>query len=498
MLECQSVKEQHQDSICAKNGVVGIGVGSKWENGVPLENVPAILIFVEKKRSKRGLLTKFSVDDLIPETIDGVRTDVIEVGKLVKHAAGFRERMRPIKPGYSCGHKNVTAGTIGGVFLDKDNDPVILSNCHVLAWENKAKLGDIIYQPGIYDTNRKNLDFREWPDPVGSLPYIGTLKQFVALSEKNNRTDSAIARIHPKIVESGLIDTLYPMINQNCNGFGVTHVGQQVQKCGRTTGYTTGRVIGMNATFTIGYDFGPATFEDCIVFTSLSSGGDSGSIIMDMNANAVAHLFAGSNKVTIGNPISYAQNEYGLKLWNAKTVTPTLGFNNSEWKQHTTSGTIQIANNVATINAPANQFCFLEDDIGAFNSVSVDVNTGTDKGATWGPGLTIQWPNGIMKVNVRHNDKFGGYFNGTFNINIGAVKANANYTLRIRKSTTGTFIGEVLDSGKWYTVIEIPISIFPQAPIAVRVGKTDLVGQPSNHTDAGSTGTCTVSNFVRD
>lgn len=502
MIECLTVKTAHEDQLSQRQGVVGVGVGQKWVEGIPVDQ-PAVIVFVEKKRSKRGIAQKFSLGEVIPDVIDGIPTDIIEVGKIVLHklhkqAAGFTQRVRPVKPGFSCGQRSVTAGTIGGFFLDKDGDPVILSNNHVLACENKAKIGDPIYQPGPFDAGSANLNFTGWNDPISDLPYIATLKRFVSMTKEGNVTDSAIAALHTRIVKAGLVDPLYPTINQTCVGFDTPMVGQSVQKCGRTTGYTTGRIIALNSTFTIAYDFGPAKFNDCVVLTGMSQGGDSGSLIMNMEMKGVAHLFAGSPKVTIANPIGYAVNEYGLKPWNiiGTTQPNVVGFAGSNWRQYTSGGKIEIdKNNVAILTGPANQFCYLEDNINKFKSVSITVNTGTDTGATWGPGITVQWPNGILKVNVRSGGRFGGYFNGTYNINLGSVKPNTDYTLRIRKSNNGTYIGEVQDGNNWFTVIEIPISVLPHNPVAVRIGKTDMTGQPSNHIEAGSTGSCTLRNF---
>lgn len=495
MLEAQALKDQCCDDFLVRKGVNGVGVGHKWVDGVPVDN-QAIIVFVEKKYTKKSIKRKFSVDDIIPDNIDGIPTDVIEVGKIVKQ--DFRQRIRPVKPGYSCGQRNITAGTIGGFFLDADNDPVILSNNHVLSNENKAKIGDPIYQPGPTDTFGANLNFRGWDDPIVSLPYIATLKRFVTLQKSGNVQDSAIAKIHPKFISSGMIDSIYPVINKPCAGFGVATVGQQIQKCGRTTGYTTGRVIATKASFTVGYDFGQARFNDCIVTSPCSKGGDSGSILYSMDMHAVAHLFAGSPKVTIANPIQYAVDTYGLKLWCPIVAgVETLDFNDTTWRQITVNSKIERSDDKVTITAAANQFSFIENPLSSFNSVSVVVNTGDDKGASWGPSLVVQWPNSTLKVNVRYGDGFGGYFNGSYNISIGSVKANTNYTLRIRKTNASTFVGEVMDNGKWYTVIELPCSIFPHSPIAVRVGKTDELGQASNHNTLGDIGTCTFSNFIQ-
>lgn len=497
MLEATRLKEKNEDKLIAKQGVVGVGVGEKWVNGVPSDQ-PAIIIFVEKKRTKRGVAQKFSAADVVPDEIDGIPTDVIEVGKLVKQA--LTQRTRPIKPGFSCGHRDITCGTMGGFFLDGDGEPVILSNNHVLANENNAKEGDAIYQPGPYDTSGANLNFRGWNDPVIDLPYVATLKKFNALNKDGNRHDSAIAKIHPKLVANGLVDAIYPTTNRPLGGFGVFTSGMQVQKCGRTTGFTTGRVIGLNASFSITYDFGPAKFLDCAVITAMSKGGDSGSLITDMNMNALGLLFAGSPKVTLAHPIGPVVDYYGLKLWNPTGMTgvDTLDFGDKTWQNITSGG--QITNNGKTvmITAKANEFAYLESPVKDFNSVSVIVNTGSDSGATWGPGLTAVWPTGTIKVNVRHGDKFGGYFNGTYNINIGQVKPDTDYALRIRRSTVKTWIGEVRDGNRWYTVMELPMSIFPHPPISIRVGKNDLAGNPSNHSDLGKVGNCTFRDFVQN
>ncbi len=831
MPDIQDIRTQHEPILIQKKGVVGVGIGTKWINNTP-STIPAILVFVERKLPPSDIIQKYSVTDLIPDNLEGIPTDVIEVGKIVKQD-NFLQRIRPVKPGYSIGQHDTTAGTIGGFFLDRDNDPVILSNNHILAcfdpetevltkegfkfwdqvraddqlatlnpetreleyqlpsmlhrywyqgtlyrltskhldqcvthnhrlycrkdyknatkksnyefitaenavvsgnstirflrtakwhcetaeevaaqidlttnpnlmeewveflgyylaegsttyspqyfdkktgrrkhgelyitsirnkdhdflrrckdlldklgfksfinhksfycrsynrllynylerfgkaavkhipteikqlsskylkillealsrgdgckvgenhiftlkskrliddiqelaiklggcatvrpkkgsgywhcevfwtnlepkvrniesiqytgmvycatvpneillvrrngklcWsgncENRAKIGDPIYQPGPYDSTG-DLNFRGWLDPVINLPYIATLKQFVTLAANNNLQDSAIAAIHPKILAAGLIDPSYPTINQPCTGFGPLAVGMKLQKCGRTTGYTTGQVIALNASFTIDYDFGPARFLDCAVLSAMSQGGDSGALILDMNQRAVALLFAGSDQVTLANPINPIVEHYGLRIWNLQnnTGTVTSTFGNRLWQTVSTDGQLTNDGQLVTITAAASQFCYLEAIIPDFESVSVIVNTGTDKGTLWGPGLTVQWPNGALKVNIM-GDRFGGCFNGPSNLNIGAVKPNTDYTLQIRKSTVNTYIGEIQDENRWYTVIELPTSVFPHPPVSVRIGKNDMAGQPTSATPAGASGVCTFRNF---
>lgn len=483
-MKVKSVQEASTNKLLKKDNVCGTGVGEKWVGGKPTGE-QAVLVFVQKKYTKVGMFRKYSADEIIPEKIDGVPTDVIEVGRIVKQS-GLKTKVRPIEPGYSCGHGDITAGTIGGFFFDADGTPVILSNNHVVANENAAKIGDIVYQPGPTDSRKRHP--------------IGRLKKFVRIKKNGNIHDSGIVEIDPTLIAGNMIKPYYPVINNSIKGFGNATINMQVQKCGRTTGYTTGRVIGLNGTFSIEYDFGVAKFEKCIVMSAMSKGGDSGSVVTDMNMNAVGLLFAGSPKVTLANPMSFVQQHYGLRIWDAPP-TEEIKIGGDKWQKFTTDGTITQRSGVVTIKENANQHCFLEHSLtGNTKMVACTVNTGNDKGATWGPGLVLQFPTGMLKVNLRHNGEFGGYFNDRYFLNVGKVKPNTEYRLRIRRHNSA-WVGEVQDNGKWYTAVAIPQSVFRVNPIAVRIGKTGLLGStrdhgPSNSQQAGPEGTCKITDFV--
>ena len=481
-------KQTLETDLTAMPNVNGVGVGMKWVNGVPTDQ-PAILVFVQKKLPETNVISMFSASDMIPPVIDGIPTDVIEVGDIVLQ--NFRQRIRPIKPGYSTSQKDVTAGTIGGFFIDRQGDPVVLSNNHVLANENRAKVGDYIYQPGILDAGKINMSTTGWTDPVSALPYYATLKQFVPLSATGvNAQDSAIGIIHPKIIKAGLIDPIYPVINQPLRGFATPVVNTQVQKCGRTTGYSTGRIMALNASFSVAYSLGSVKFNNCVVCSAMSSGGDSGSIIADMSMNAVALLFAGSPKVTIGNPIQTIQQQYGLSLWKSTQLAPSMELDDGKWTIYSTLGKITQATDAISLSCPANGYCVMERAISRFSYIDVAVNTGNDLGATWGPGISVHFANGgCMKVNLRRNGSFGGYLNGSEILNIGKTAVNTEYRLRIRKTET-TYVGEVKEGSTWYTVIEVPITTLGDVALKLRVGKTDAGGSLNNHNPAGDAGQC--------
>jgi hypothetical protein len=307
--------DTRSDEIAQKKNVVAVAIGKKWVDGKPTDE-DAIIVLVEKKESKENLDEK----DLIPDQIDGAITDVVgKVGKLKKFA--LTARKRPCPAGYSCGHYRITAGTLGAYFRDRDGKTVILSNNHVLANENKAKLGDPIWQPGRYDRGK-------------GKDKIGKLKSYQQLVSENKRIynphlkkmvnynleDSAIALLDSDKLMKNAIYKIGPVKGWNTK----PKVGLKVQKSGRTTAKTTGKIIGINATVYVHYDIGVLKFRNQILTHDMSRGGDSGSLLLDMNEKAVGLLFAGSNTVTVHNRIIYPRQLYGLKIWKPEeTTAPT-------------------------------------------------------------------------------------------------------------------------------------------------------------------------------
>lgn len=488
-----ALQAEYHKKLVRRKGVVGTGIGRKLAGGVPTEE-EALIVFVDKKLPD-DVIPKSAV---LPNRINGIPIDIIEVGKLVKHDV-LTARIRPIRPGYSCGHGLITAGTIGGVFLDRDGDHVILSNCHVLANENNANIGDPIFQPGPWDAPGLDKTWHGWSNPIANLPYVATLKAFVPLKTTGNTQDSAIAVIPAAGIEQNLVDPIYPFIDRPAAGWGTPQISMSVQKVGRTTGHTTGKILAMNGQFGIDYDFGVGGFTGCVVTTTMSQGGDSGSVIFDMNANAVAHLFAGSDKVTLGVPIEIVREQYGLQLWNAEPTFELLTLD-AHWNTYCSPGSaINVVDNVVHIAAKSNQYCCLERSLShPVNIVSCEVFSGTDGGATWGPGLVLQFPTEMLKINLRFGGPWGGYFNTNEYLAVGHTKPNTWYSMRIRY--TGPNIAlEMEEAGAgepWTKLIELPRSLLPHDPIAVRIGKTDGDGLKTDYHDKGADGVCQFRNLI--
>ena len=256
----------------------------------------------------------------LPKDLDGVPVLVEVTGKIVAlgHRAGHERKQpkrngrakadptqrfeRPVPIGVSTGHPDITAGTIG-VRVVRENDVYALSNNHVYANSNIARIGDNVLQPGAFDGGT---------DPADA---IGMLADFEAIDFSPgavNVMDAAVA-----LSSTDLLGRATPL-----DGYGLPSttpmltpfIGQRVLKYGRTTRETRGFVTGLNATIQVAYPTGTALFVNQIVIEStrrnraFSGGGDSGSLIVsneaDTHRQAVGLLFAGAE--FLGRDFSFA------------------------------------------------------------------------------------------------------------------------------------------------------------------------------------------------
>lgn len=302
--------------------VVGVGLGLKEKDQLRT-NQPAVVVFVSKKVPREEL----AAQDIVPRQVGGVETDVVEIGEV--RLLSRTSRVRPAPPGVSIGHPKITAGTFGALVKDAaTGETLILSNNHILAnssngRDGRSELGDPIFQPGTYDGGKSEdtiahlqrfvpiaTEYQQSTCPISRrVSTIGntmltTIRpnyrlQFVKLSDTHNLVDCAVAKpispgmITPEILEVGLI-----------RGTAEVKLGDRLRKSGRTSGLTTGPVTALAATLRVEMHAGVyALFRDQIVATLQSQGGDSGSLVVNENNEAVGLLFAGSDRATIVNRI---------------------------------------------------------------------------------------------------------------------------------------------------------------------------------------------------
>jgi len=148
---------------------------------------------------------------------------------------------------------------------------------HTLLVERKGK---IIWSGNSYDGGRIE-------------DTVGTLARWIPIKVNSaNAVDAAIAN-----------STYQPspyILGENNEYIQVKRLktvtqGIPVKKAGRTTGLTVGNIIDTDYTGMVDYNDGQVlTFTDQLLVSIMIQGGDSGSLLLDENDNAVGLLFAGS------------------------------------------------------------------------------------------------------------------------------------------------------------------------------------------------------------
>ena len=288
------VQDRHTPQLLQLSGVVGTATG--------LDPAGRPVIFV---LTKSGDLTGIpGVLENVPVTVrvTGEFQALTAVQAAPPSAHGrvkLTSLIRPVPNGVSVGNNlECSAGTLGTGLIIGGNT-YALSNNHVFARQNAGAIGEVLVQPGRFDSHPKCAD----RTPTSQL---GTLADFqrIDFAGGDNTIDAAVA-LPTTPLTCATPDGFY-----GSPGTAVVDaaVGLSIQKVGRTSGLTTGSVAFINVTVTVGYGGGRfAKFVNQVVTTSgISRPGDSGSLIVtnDASANPVALLFAGtSDGTTIANPI---------------------------------------------------------------------------------------------------------------------------------------------------------------------------------------------------
>ena len=320
------VQDRNSDRLLARGAIVGAGVG--------LDESGTAEIVVLAERGVR-----------VAETLGGVPVELTVTGAITSAKAAPRKKPdnpgkgngngggnggggeggeeaepslsttdlwpRPVPIGISTGNaKECAAGTIGARVSDGAGGVYALSNNHVYARENAASLGEEILQPGRYDTSCA----------IAAESHLGTLSDYEELDFEGgaNLMDAAIA-----LTPAGTLCVATPS-----GGYGAPSstsveaaLGAPVQKFGRTTGLTEGRVVVVNADVEVGYGSGVARFEDQIWVEGRKpflKSGDSGSLLVsdDVTASPVGLLFAGnsSGKFAVASPIQPILDAFGVTI----------------------------------------------------------------------------------------------------------------------------------------------------------------------------------------
>ncbi len=314
------VRERLSEMITLPQFASKLGIAARRVNGISIPRSIALGISRVNGEFKVAVRLQHppeTLDSLLNEvkTMTGGETEIRYVGKVSKQQ-GQQGLVRPVPIGCSIGQFQITAGTLGCFVKSRSGagGPMILSNNHVLADENRANIGDPIIQPGAFDG--------------GTVPanVVGNLVNFEPLNTSlPNLVDCAVAGVAPGI---GFISDMIPGIGA-LRGVSATALqsNERVAKTGRTTGTTTAQVTAVELdNVVVSYEIGDLRFNgqievDGINQTSFSQGGDSGSLVVDENVEAVGLLFAGSDTggangfgLTYVNPIGAVLNALNCDL----------------------------------------------------------------------------------------------------------------------------------------------------------------------------------------
>jgi hypothetical protein len=332
----RKAKAKLWDKHISDPNVHGMAVGARRRAGQVTDEV-VVVVMVGKKRpagyvSRRRLLPS-SVE------VDG-RTwgvDVIQAGPFSLHSVAgtptaprpgmvalantypvYAGRMRPPLQGVSISNLNDTeaggkvAGTIGCYVVDNTDNKICLLTCnHVIARENAGVVGDPIIQPGGYDNGTSSdqiATLKRWAHIVDGTTVDAAIAQ---LDDQTQFSDAIpdnamqpISRTHPAVgmVVAGdsfgncfltRMDATLAALNVKPlvgappgSGVGASagviapELFMNIEKVGRTTGYTSATIIGLGADILVdaGGSVGVVTYTDLIYTMFFNAAGDSGSV----------------------------------------------------------------------------------------------------------------------------------------------------------------------------------------------------------------------------
>ena len=307
------VQTRNTDRLFEHRGVTGTGTGMT-EDGEP-----AIILFTEKEIPKGQL----------PEMIEGLPVLQRVSGSLQLSGkpcadkktttgttgtnTGRGDRLpRPVPIGvstsnsYDCG-----AGTIGVRVKDAEGYYILSCN-HIFARLNAANSGELILQPGRADLSCSTVLTDE-------IARVSDLEPIV------------YSPYHPNVMDAAIAGTTPAMVGNSTpgDGYGIpgstpvtAQLGMEVQKYGRSTGLTKGKVYAINCIVLVPYPAGATRFVDQIVIEPIRKNktfvdvGDSGSLVVtdDANASPIGLAFAKSGDLTYVTPIAPILQRFNVQI----------------------------------------------------------------------------------------------------------------------------------------------------------------------------------------
>ncbi|ACT33720.1 MULTISPECIES: hypothetical protein [Clostridium] len=284
------------DYFLNKANVVGVGLGYKIKNGFNTFQ-KCLSVFVINKLPSCNM----SSNDMIPSYYSGIPTDVVNTGAF--HFQKLNKKIRPVSGGYDIGPALIRQGGTLGCVVTDDKFLYILTCNHIITFEESLPLNYSITQPS----------YAYGGDPPKDT--IATLSKYVPISyststnEGINYVDCAIAKIlNPSEVSSKIT------FLGNIKGLAKPSLGLYVQKVGVTSELTSGTITSIGTAIKINGLQGESIFLDQITTSKMGDPGDSGSILLNRNKQAIGMFMSGNSTRSTFNPIETVLSNINVKL----------------------------------------------------------------------------------------------------------------------------------------------------------------------------------------
>jgi hypothetical protein len=350
-----------KDQLFAEHGkdrnFTGCGVGFRRRAG-KVTDEPVIIAFVEHKLPAGAVSRRL----LLPENVevDGVSygIDVVEAGPVfassgpgtitpdaVEETGPIDGVYRPLVQG--CSIQNINAdesdfGTLGCFVIDNtDNTVCLLSANHVIAMSSDAAPGQEIIQPAVADSGTSDYGVATFKRAViisdvdGAIAQLDTQSSSAWQATFAEDLMPAISASHPAVGMCVASDTSFnsflsrmdstlTQLNVTIAGMSASSpgtaapaVGVNIEKVGRTSGYTSSTVDAIAVTLSVDFD-GYITEMDNMIWSQwFHVDADSGAIACQGGPGDIYVLPAIGGCEILGSVESY----YDIPATNANAIT---------------------------------------------------------------------------------------------------------------------------------------------------------------------------------
>lgn len=279
--------------------------------------------------TKKLPLDQLKKKDIVPKTVNGLKTDVVEKGKI-----SYYQRHRPLIGGISCIESNFGAGTLGCIVRDALDGALVGLTCNHCA----GTYFDINYTWPVYgNTALSHIEMRQPSFNDGgttSVDTIGAPKRAVATQfgeDGENYVDAAIINLPVNQMKTDILGINrgpFPFLLESFD----YAPGTIVYKMGRTSGLTEGVISALDAAVLVtNSDGDEAYYYDQILIESTEAfglGGDSGSVILTYTLGIwkiIGLLYGGNTEGTLSfaNHIGDIATLLNIESWNGDIIAET-------------------------------------------------------------------------------------------------------------------------------------------------------------------------------